>query len=82
MGSLRTLPGISSVLCSICLSSITYETSGLPVAKTLIFYIKKIMVAMVIHKTSTLLQRPVQLNQALFDYNDISFHDINLFSSE
>ena len=31
---------------------------------------------MVIHITSTLLQRPVQLNQALFDYNDISFHDI------
>ena len=34
------------------------------------------MVAMVTHGTTTLLQRPVQWNQTLLDYNDISFHDI------
>ena len=27
-------------------------------------------------ETNTLLQRPVQWNQALLDYNDISFRDI------
>ena len=34
------------------------------------------MVAMVTQWTTTLLQRPVQWNQALLDYNDISLHDI------
>ena len=51
-------------------------TSGLPVAKTLIFYIKEIMIAMVTNGTTTLLQRPAQWKQAEIDYNDISFHDI------
>ena len=34
------------------------------------------MVAMVTHETTTPLQWPVRWNQALLDYNDISFHDI------
>ena len=34
------------------------------------------MVAMVTHGTTTLLQWPIQWNQALLDYNDISFHEI------
>ena len=34
------------------------------------------MFATVTHGTTTLLQRPVQWNQALLGYNDVSFHDI------